>query len=493
MGAALPVDLFLRHILRSAAGICLAASALGASPAHAHPIVSTDVNRHVTLRVTDDWLELRYIYELLEIAAVNTARAWDADGDGKASTDERDAYAHHLSEQLQGAIQVRFDGTRLPLHPDGVRWELGEGAMGLSTWKLYVRLTARLPVHAATGVLEYRDTLRPAEVGWKEIVLSASGATGIARSDVPAHDLSYELTDYAAIAELPNPDRMSANAILRFASGAPPSAPPEPAGGAQAEGARSTHPHSQRSRAAPADAGGPESGTPSARTQARPKPSAQLQPEPVLSLQVPLGSTRSAQPPRAAASFAPSLASAWRHYAWPFFKLGMHHLATGYDHLLFLLGLLLLRQTLGRLVAVVTAFTAAHSVTLVLASAGLVQPPGDWIEPTIAASIAYVGLVALVRPRTAHGPWIALAFGLVHGVGFAGALGGALQGVAGERDWLVALASFNLGIEAFQLLLVVALWPPLQGTDRWSWAPLLRKALALVVLGAGLAWVVARA
>jgi len=193
-----------------------------------------------------------------------------------------------------------------------------------------------------------------------------------------------------------------------------------------------------------------------------------------------------------AAPIASPPASAWRHYAWPFFKLGVHHIATGYDHLLFLLGLLLFRQSLGRLAAVVTAFTLAHSVTLVVAAAGWITPPGALVELLIAASIAYVGAVTLLRPRTPHGPWIALGFGLMHGFGFAGALSAALSGIAG-KGWLVALAGFNLGIEAFQLVLVVLAWPLFGRVDALAWSAWLRRLLSAIVLAAGLVWTIARA
>jgi hypothetical protein len=528
----------VQRLLRIAV-VCLSASAFApAGDARAHPIVSTDINRHVGLRVTDDRLQIRYIYELLEIAAINTARAWDADGDGTPSARERDAYAAYLSEELRHAIQLRLDGAELPLQLDGVRWELGEGAMGLSTWKLYVRLSSGLPMRAPTAVLEYRDTLRPAEVGWKEIVLTAGGSTLIARADVPAQDLSHELTDYAAIADSPNPDRTTASAVLRFAaaetSPAPTAAAAMPSASQSAASSQGEQARGAGARGRPVRRGLPAS--PSAEMPAPSAPEAAALGEAAAagpagrSTPAPLGASQSgghpqAEPPRGMPSPTPSVAapapqhvdagapsptgseqappvqqarasasfaSAWHHYAWPFFKLGVHHIATGYDHLLFLLGLLLLRQGFGRLVGVVTAFTVAHSITLGVAAAGLVRPPGAWIELAIAASIAYVGFAALLRPRTSHGPWIALAFGLVHGFGFAAALSVALEGVTVGRGWLVALASFNLGIEAFQLLVVALLWPLLQGADRLSWASALRKALALGVSAAGVAWMAAR-
>lgn len=456
----------LPQLRRFAAAFCLAACAL-ASPVRAHPIVSTDINRHVTLRVTDERFEIRYIYELLEIAAIKTARAWDADGNGSTSDVERDAYAASLGKELSVHLRVTLDGTPVPLVLDALRWELGEGAMGLSTWKLIVRFTGRLPVAAPTGMLAYRDELQPAETGWKEVILMAGGLTGIARSSVPAHDRSYELTDYTAMAELPNPNQTTADALLRFGGALAPSPGVAEADNAAATKPPAVEPRPQRPRREPALA-------PSGSTSAR-APAASA-PEPA-----------AAHPAREVSGFF----AAWHRYAWPFFKLGVHHIATGYDHLLFLLGLLLFRQSLARLVVVITAFTLAHSITLGLAAAGWVTPPGALVELLIAASIAYVGAVTLLRPESRHGPWIALAFGLAHGFGFAGALSEAL-GPASGKGWLVALASFNLGIEAFQLLLVVVAWPLLIYVDRLKQAPAIRKALSAAVLAAGLLWIAAR-
>jgi hypothetical protein len=416
-------------------------------------------------------------------------RAWDTDGDGKASDAERDAYAAHLGQELSRHLHVRLDDEPVPLTLEGVRWELGEGAFGLATWKLHARFSGRLPIRAATGALDYRDDLRPDEVGWKEVILTAGGSTGIAHASLPAQDRSYELTDYDAISELPNPNETAARGILRFANAAaldtartvdvPVSAPSErkpqtPSRSDQARGqppkSREPAPMKSPPVAPESEAGSAQRGTATLREDGAGSPEHAQSPTPI-------GAPR---------------ARAWRYYAWPFFKLGAHHIATGYDHLLFLLGLLLFRQSLGRLAAVVTAFTVAHSVTLAVAAAGWVTPPGVLVELLIAASIAYVGAVTLLRPRTLHGPWIALGFGLMHGFGFAGALNAALSGVAG-RGWLVALASFNLGIEAFQLSLVVVAWPLLMRVEPFAWSVWFRRGLSTIVLAAGLLWTVARA
>ena len=139
-----------------------------------------------------------------------------------------------------------------------------------------------------------------------------------------------------------------------------------------------------------------------------------------------------------------------------YFALGVSHLLSGFDHLLFLLGLVLLVRALRPLVLTVTAFTAGHSVTLVLATLGFVRINPALTEFGIALSILAVACVLAApqetRPVLSRRPWtMAGAFGLLHGLGFAGALSGA--GLpAGEVP--LALLAFNLGIEAGQVLLI---------------------------------------
>jgi hydrogenase/urease accessory protein HupE len=165
--------------------------------------------------------------------------------------------------------------------------------------------------------------------------------------------------------------------------------------------------------------------------------------------------------------------------AWSYFGLGAEHILLGYDHLLFVLGLMLLVNSWSMLLKTISAFTVAHSVTLAAAVLGLVHVPPAPAEALIAMSIVLLAL-ELTRPLDTpptlarRYPWlVAFVFGLLHGLGFAGAL--VEIGVPPERIAL-ALVSFNLGVEAGQLAFVLAMLGPLalarRLTQRWPQAQL---------------------
>jgi hydrogenase/urease accessory protein HupE len=147
-----------------------------------------------------------------------------------------------------------------------------------------------------------------------------------------------------------------------------------------------------------------------------------------------------------------------RQGAWAVFKAftaaGIHHIAIGPDHILFVIGLLLLGGSIPRLLGIVTAFTVGHSITLSLAALNLVAPPSRIVEPAIALSIVYVGADNLLAARGARDvrAWIALFFGLVHGFGFASVL---REIGLPARALGISLFSFNLGVEIGQAILVV--------------------------------------
>jgi hydrogenase/urease accessory protein HupE len=143
-----------------------------------------------------------------------------------------------------------------------------------------------------------------------------------------------------------------------------------------------------------------------------------------------------------------------------FFQLGVEHILGGYDHLLFLAALLVVIRRATDVIKTVTAFTLAHSLTLALATLGSIELPPPIVEPLIAASIVYVGLENLLRRDVGSRAAQTFVFGLIHGFGFAGALREIGLG-AGGAGLAVPLASFNLGVEAGQMAVALAILPVL--------------------------------
>ena len=175
-----------------------------------------------------------------------------------------------------------------------------------------------------------------------------------------------------------------------------------------------------------------------------------------------------------------------------FIPAGAHHILIGPDHLLFLVGLLLLGGSLRQLLIVVTSFTVAHSITLSLAALNIVTPPARLIEPAIALSIVYVGADNLLAQngRDVRG-WIAFTFGFIHGFGFANVLR-EMELPRRALGW--SLFSFNIGVEIGQLFVVVLVataFTMLRQRSEWS-----RRHLAfagsIVVIAAGAFWFVQR-
>jgi hydrogenase/urease accessory protein HupE len=174
---------------------------------------------------------------------------------------------------------------------------------------------------------------------------------------------------------------------------------------------------------------------------------------------------------------------------WGFVRMGVEHILTGYDHLLFLFALVLAGGTLRSLALAITAFTAAHSLTLGLAVLGFVSPPARFIEPAIALSVAYVGVENFAR-RPGARYWMTFPFGLLHGFGFAGALG-EISIPRAEVPW--ALFSFNLGVEIGQLVWMVALGLLVAQLRRFEWfGRRAVPALSAAVVVMGLIWFVGR-
>jgi hydrogenase/urease accessory protein HupE len=164
----------------------------------------------------------------------------------------------------------------------------------------------------------------------------------------------------------------------------------------------------------------------------------------------------------------------WTNVAATYFVLGVEHILLGFDHLLFVLALLILVSDKGRLVGAITAFTVAHSLTLAGTTFGWIKLPASPVEAMIALSIMLVA-VEIVRTRAGESsmmarlPWIAaLGFGLLHGFGFAGAL----REIGIPEDAApLALLFFNLGVEAGQLVFIGAVLAVVWAWGRFSSAP----------------------
>lgn len=173
--------------------------------------------------------------------------------------------------------------------------------------------------------------------------------------------------------------------------------------------------------------------------------------------------------------------------AWGFFLLGGEHLLFGLDHILFLLALIIGARRLRDVVVTATAFTAAHSITFLLAAMGVVNVPGAVVEPVIAVSIIVVAIANLLG-REGHGRWrlpVVFVFGLIHGLGFAGALD---IKESGSWELLLSLLSFNAGIEVTQLAIVAVLFPLLVLVRRTPVARWATIAISVPIVAVSVYW-----
>jgi hydrogenase/urease accessory protein HupE len=190
---------------------------------------------------------------------------------------------------------------------------------------------------------------------------------------------------------------------------------------------------------------------------------------------------------------APPAPSTWSEVAWQYFGLGYTHiLPRGLDHILFVIGIFLLSARVRSILLQVSTFTVAHSITLGLTMYGMVSLPAKAVEPMIALSIAYVAVENLFTSELK--PWrlaLVFSFGLLHGMGFAGVL----RDLGLPRsEFLTALVTFNVGVEAGQLsvialaLVAVAKWRPYAVTYR----RFVVQPASLLIASIGLFWTIQR-
>jgi hydrogenase/urease accessory protein HupE len=176
--------------------------------------------------------------------------------------------------------------------------------------------------------------------------------------------------------------------------------------------------------------------------------------------------------------------------------LGVEHIWFGIDHLLFVLALIIITSGLRKIIKTITAFTLAHSITLSLAVLGFVNFPGPPVEAVIALSIVFLAMEIIKNQKgkqtlTSRKPWlVAFTFGLLHGLGFAGAL--ADVGLP-QTETPLALAFFNVGVELGQIafVLVVALVMSLSARKK-TWSIALQKVPAYAIGSVAAFWLIER-
>ena len=169
-----------------------------------------------------------------------------------------------------------------------------------------------------------------------------------------------------------------------------------------------------------------------------------------------------------------------------FVGLGIEHIFTGYDHILFLVSLLMLGGSVGYLIKVVTAFSISHSITLSLAVLNIVSIPSRWVEIIIALSIAYIAAENLWRKEPNQARWqLAFGFGLIHGLGFSSAL---QELELPQNNLVVSLISFSAGIEIGQISIVLLTYLCLSYLRRFPWDLTIRRLISVGVIVMSLIW-----
>jgi hydrogenase/urease accessory protein HupE len=174
---------------------------------------------------------------------------------------------------------------------------------------------------------------------------------------------------------------------------------------------------------------------------------------------------------------------------WKYFVLGIEHILLGFDHLLFLLSLVLIATRFKDALKIVTAFTIAHSITLFLVATGRIQVIPYWVEAMVALTICYVA-VENVFVQKAKWRWVMTAiFGLIHGMGFAGAL--AETGLP-KSNMIGTLLMFNLGVETGQLMVLCLLLPLLIWLRRFPWYRKMMMLTSCLIFVVAFYWLIQR-
>lgn len=172
-----------------------------------------------------------------------------------------------------------------------------------------------------------------------------------------------------------------------------------------------------------------------------------------------------------------------------FLSLGAEHILGGYDHILFIVLVIFVTVSFGEAVKVITSFTVAHSLTLALAFFGVISLSPSIVEPLIALSIAYIAFENIFKKKYRRRWLLTFAFGLLHGLGFVGPL---KEITISKEELLISLFSFNLGIEAGQILIVGILAPALYYLARNEARPLFVRWASACIGVIGFYWFIER-
>jgi hydrogenase/urease accessory protein HupE len=176
-----------------------------------------------------------------------------------------------------------------------------------------------------------------------------------------------------------------------------------------------------------------------------------------------------------------------------FLKLGIEHILTGYDHLLFLFALLAVTHSFWPAIKIVTFFTLAHSITLAFAGLNIIELPSSVVEPVIALTIIYVAVENIIRGDHPKGrQWLTFGFGLIHGFGFASVLR-EMDISSGDTGILLPLLSFNLGIETGQIAVASVVLPIIWWlNNKPAFAEKFLKGCSVMVALMGAYWLLER-
>ncbi|MGM0875163.1 MAG: HupE/UreJ family protein [Bacillota bacterium] len=169
----------------------------------------------------------------------------------------------------------------------------------------------------------------------------------------------------------------------------------------------------------------------------------------------------------------------------PFIKLGLHHILIGLDHILFIIALVVTSRKIIDVIKIMTLFTLAHSVTLGLTALKLLSIPADIVEPLIALSVAFVAIERFLGLSEKYRFGVVFIFGLIHGIGFAGALE-----LSNPTDWTAIwpIFTFNVGVEVGQALIIALLFPMLLFIRKFKWSYPVHFAVNTAIFIIGLTW-----